>query len=245
MVKNPEYEECARCAERIESAEEVFCGFRFSDWVLEMGMEPKDIDAVGATLGRVFRFWREGRAVSLRQADELLTALGLHLSDVPDELRRPPPLKQSQEHSPEIREKVFTLFKEGMEPVDIARHLSPLGPTTSTIRSWLSKGGLVRRRVFQTVWDGVEKKGPDECWPWQGAVRHKSSRGTPLHHPTWRGTRVHRVILKEEFGIDDPRVAILITCKNLRCCNPAHFEVKQQGSWQKFKIWGANHDGRK
>jgi hypothetical protein len=77
-----------------------------------------------------------------------------------------------------------------------------------------------RTRDFEErLWEKIDRRGPNECWPWTGGSR--SSYGTILG---WRGrTRViaHRAVFFSTHGISNTAV-IRHTCDNPNCCNPAH-----------------------
>jgi hypothetical protein len=88
-----------------------------------------------------------------------------------------------------------------------------------------------RANTPETLWSKVDKRGPDECWPWKG-FRNPQGYGR-----TWisdKGYYAHRVIfdLANEGIIDrsapDDRFAhgyIMHTCDNPPCCNPNHLKV--------------------
>lgn len=75
----------------------------------------------------------------------------------------------------------------------------------------------------EVLWSKVDRRGPDECWPWTG---HRDSGG---YGRTWindRGYRAHRVI----FDLVNPGritreggdLCVLHHCDNPACCNPRH-----------------------
>lgn len=68
-------------------------------------------------------------------------------------------------------------------------------------------------------WGKVQKRGPDECWPWQGGLVNGYGGGT------FNGERykVSRQILAEKLGrpLGEGMFA-LHTCDNPPCCNPSH-----------------------
>lgn len=83
----------------------------------------------------------------------------------------------------------------------------------------------------EVLWNKVEKRGPDECWPWKGWIA-KSGYGR-----TWIndvGYYAHRVI----FNLANPgqielkaptnkkaKGFLMHLCDNRVCCNPAHLKV--------------------
>ncbi len=80
----------------------------------------------------------------------------------------------------------------------------------------------------EILWKKVEKRGPEECWPWIG-FKNKQGYGR-----TWIndiGYYAHRVI----FDLANPgiiplsnherTVCVMHTCDNPPCCNPAHLKL--------------------
>lgn len=70
-------------------------------------------------------------------------------------------------------------------------------------------------------WSKVDKRGPDECWPWQAAPRKKSEGYGAFwldgrHQPA---TRVAWILTNGEFPKGKQ---VLHHCDNPPCCNPAH-----------------------
>lgn len=107
------------------------------------------------------------------------------------------------------------------------------------MRDWLrkkrgTKEGATPGRPANTpdvLWSKVDKRGPDECWPWKGTLT-KSGYGR-----TWindKGYYAHRVI----FDLANPgqielasptnkkaKGFLMHSCDNRACCNPAHLQV--------------------
>ena len=81
------------------------------------------------------------------------------------------------------------------------------------------------------LWSKVDKKGPNECWPWNG---YKNEQG---YGRTWindKGYYAHRVIFNLAFPnvieISAPKDTdetgfLLHKCDNPCCCNPSHLFV--------------------
>jgi hypothetical protein len=81
-----------------------------------------------------------------------------------------------------------------------------------------------RRPLAERFWEKVDRRGPNDCWPWT-AASDRSGRGTI------RLTEPRRYVEKA------PRVAIFLTsgkwpdgyachsCDNPACCNPAHLWI--------------------
>lgn len=76
-------------------------------------------------------------------------------------------------------------------------------------------------------WARVRKGGPDECWPWTGAVTTGRKTPSPYGSLGWRGRieRAHRVAYMLTKGDQPAGRMVLHTCDNTLCCNPAHLYV--------------------
>jgi hypothetical protein len=75
----------------------------------------------------------------------------------------------------------------------------------------------------ERLWPKVDRRGPDECWPWLGA---KTETGygmltTKRGNGTWTTVRAHRVAYEAAVGPIPP-------CPHRACCNPAHMRVVTQ-----------------
>lgn len=84
-------------------------------------------------------------------------------------------------------------------------------------------GGAARIRenpVAQRFWAKVDRRGPDDCWPWT------ANMGSDGYGKFWiDGTSKHasRVAWSLTFGvIPDSTPLVCHRCDNPRCCNPAH-----------------------
>lgn len=97
-----------------------------------------------------------------------------------------------------------------------------------------------RTTLAQRAWPKVERRGPDECWPWirrltadgYGIVTERRDDG---HHTT---TLAHRRVWRVANGPVPEGLTVDHTCHNRdltcrggktclhrRCCNPAHLEA--------------------
>lgn len=84
----------------------------------------------------------------------------------------------------------------------------------------------------ERLWSRIEKRGPDECWPWKGS-RDESGYGLFYFRDETgrrRRTRAHRWLLGhlrgrplilKPTGVEDG----CHRCDNPPCCNPAHLYV--------------------
>lgn len=86
-------------------------------------------------------------------------------------------------------------------------------------RSFLRKGTRVYCSLFCAVWSRVEKRGPDECWPWTGSRLEPSGYGVfRFDGEYWRAARA--VLKLQGHSIDG--LDALHSCDNPPCCNPRH-----------------------
>jgi hypothetical protein len=78
--------------------------------------------------------------------------------------------------------------------------------------------GLTPKTV-ERFWAKVDRRGPDECWPWTGAL------GSQNYGNFWTGSRYARAprISLALAGVDVPdHLDACHTCDNPPCVNPAH-----------------------
>lgn len=76
-------------------------------------------------------------------------------------------------------------------------------------------------------WSHVEKRGPDECWPWIACT-------VKGYGKIWVGYDADGVVIMRRsnrvgwmlvHGKDPGRQHVRHTCDNPSCCNPAHWEL--------------------
>lgn len=88
----------------------------------------------------------------------------------------------------------------------------------------------VPERVIARIWDRVDMRGPDECWPWKlstgshgyGQVGWKvdgsrTNAMTTAHRVAWMAANGETVI--------PPGMTVDHVCHNRVCCNPAHLRL--------------------
>lgn len=95
-------------------------------------------------------------------------------------------------------------------------------------------GGWGRRRtgpaprpLGERLRERVDKRGPDECWPWIGAANREGGYG--YLSTGGRGGRkvyAHRVAWELANGRPVPDgMVVRHSCDNPPCCNPAHLSI--------------------
>jgi hypothetical protein len=94
----------------------------------------------------------------------------------------------------------------------------------------------------EKFWQKVDRRGPDECWPWQGGVDEKGYGHVILYPRTTKAgrkhTRAHRYAWTLTHGEIPDGVLICHRCDNPPCCNPNHLfpgtgSDNMQDMWQK------------
>lgn len=96
---------------------------------------------------------------------------------------------------------------------------------------------LLRPTVEQRFWSRLDRRGPDECWPWTGYVNHLGYGTLDINR---RPSLAHRLAYKMLVGPipeglvldhvchNDSDCTAGNTCEHRRCCNPAHLEPVPQ-----------------
>jgi len=103
------------------------------------------------------------------------------------------------------------------------------------------------REVYCTlecaVWCKVDKREPDECWPWTAGLVRGYGAGT-FQKKRYKATRV---ILEDKLGEPLGDLLALHTCDNPRCCNPAHLYAGTAQQNMDDKVmrgrWNGNREG--
>lgn len=71
-------------------------------------------------------------------------------------------------------------------------------------------------------WEKVDRRGPDECWPWTGWVNRGGYGRFKLDQATT--VAAHRQAYLLEVGPIPTGLTLDHLCRNRACCNPAHLE---------------------
>jgi len=68
-------------------------------------------------------------------------------------------------------------------------------------------------------WNKVERRGPDECWPWTGYKKPSGHGLTTYKSLSIHASRKAWILTHGEVPHDQ---CVNHTCDNAACCNPAH-----------------------
>ena len=79
------------------------------------------------------------------------------------------------------------------------------------------------KTVAERFWEKVDRRGPADCWEWQGSTRGVMGYGQ--FHLRGRCVQAHRVAYELGHRREPGEQLVRHRCDNPRCCNPAHLEL--------------------
>lgn len=82
------------------------------------------------------------------------------------------------------------------------------------------------KTLEERFWSYVDRRGPDECWPWKGYCAKSGGHGRFLE--VRRQTTAHRVSWEIHRGIIPEGMHVLHSCDSPSCVNPAHLFLGTQ-----------------
>ena len=78
----------------------------------------------------------------------------------------------------------------------------------------------MRTNTIDDYWRNVDRRGPNECWPWTGAtIKHSGHGQFTMANEKWTA---HRLAWTIAFGPIPIGMHALHHCDNPICQNPAH-----------------------
>jgi hypothetical protein len=103
----------------------------------------------------------------------------------------------------------------------------------------IKKTGPKPRPVSDRLWEKIDKRGEDECWPWKGA------NGNGTRPPTISTEGVNQIAYRVLFEISYRPIKknewIMHTCNDHYCMNPKHLYVGNRLDWAE-KWHGIEYD---
>jgi hypothetical protein len=101
--------------------------------------------------------------------------------------------------------------------------------TTETIpkAEWVYEA-LLTPTATERFWSKVDRRGPDECWPWTASTSAGYGQFTVWVDQHRTNLKSHRAVWMLTYGPVPVDRQVNHTCDNALCCNPAHLEPGTQ-----------------
>lgn len=89
------------------------------------------------------------------------------------------------------------------------------------------------------MWARIDKRGPNECWPWTGVIGRDG-------YGKFRGTSAQREVYQALVGLIPDGLELDHLCRNRSCVNPAHLEpVTHRENGARSPLWGGTINSAK
>jgi len=83
--------------------------------------------------------------------------------------------------------------------------------------------------MIERFWEKIDKRRPDECWPWTGTLQSNRSGQLYGYFRAGKMVRVNRLMWRLHNQEEIPHGQVVRhTCDNTVCCNPAHLVIGTQ-----------------
>lgn len=94
--------------------------------------------------------------------------------------------------------------------------------------------GCAGQLRLERFWAKVDRRGPDECWPWMAACNQHGYGNFRIY--SYRTVTSSRMALIAATGTEPFGMLVLHHCDNPPCCNPAHlyFGTASQNNLDKW-----------
>lgn len=96
-------------------------------------------------------------------------------------------------------------------------------PTQANTAKWYST--VARTNNLDDVWQYIEMRSVDECWPWHGSWGGRQRHRLPYFYTEGDRYVAYRLVFEQHTGAP-PKHMVLHSCDNgkhpIGCCNPYH-----------------------
>jgi hypothetical protein len=98
-----------------------------------------------------------------------------------------------------------------------SKHYNRLRTTGTT-----DDGPRARKPFAQRLWEKIDKRGENDCWPWVGNTVSLGYGQLSLYGRPSTPIRSHRAVWEQVNGPIPEGMVVRHTCHNRACCNPGH-----------------------